>query len=221
VSAEAPDRLLWFPLVSKERLRAASQERVPDKTVAVSDEELLARAQVGDSGAVGVLFDRFSRLVLGIGFRILHDRGEAEDLLQEVFLRLCEKANSFDASRGSARTWMVQFAYRRALDHRSYLMRRCFYGGTNISQLTNALQESIGFEEEIAARVTGQQLHSAFKGLNEKQRATLELFFFGNCDLHEVAERLGETFENTRHYYYRGLEQLRRTATALAARSEK
>jgi RNA polymerase sigma-70 factor (ECF subfamily) len=209
VSAEAPERVLWFPVVSRERLRAASEERAPHETVRVSDAELLARAQVGDSDAVGILFDRYSRLVLGIGFRILHDRGEAEDLLQDIFLRLCEKANSFDSSKGSARTWMVQFTYRRALDRRTYLMRRCFYNGTNVSQLTNALQEAISFEEEITSRVTGEELHAAFGSLNEKQRATLELFFFGNCNLHEVAERLGETFENIRHYYYRGLEQLR------------
>jgi RNA polymerase sigma-70 factor, ECF subfamily len=221
VSAEAPERALWFPVVARERLRAASKEGVSDETAPISDEELLARAQVGDCDAVGILFDRYCRLILGIAIRILHDRGEAEDLVQEVFLRLCKRANTFDASKGSARTWMVQFAYRRAFDRRSYLTRRCFYNGTDLAGLENAFQEGAGIEEQVAASVTGAQLRAAFDELNEKQRTTIQLYFFEGCDLREIAQQLGETFENTRHYFYRGLERLRRSAVAMAMRSEK
>jgi RNA polymerase sigma-70 factor, ECF subfamily len=221
LSAEAPERALWLPVVARERLSAEASHGVPRETEAVSDEELLGRVQARDSDAVVILFDRYSRLVLGIGYRVLRDPGEAEDLLQDMFLRLWEKASSFDASKGSARTWMVQVAYRRALDRRSRLSRRSFYTGTEIGQVANALQEPSGFEERILARLSGEQLHAAFAGLNDKQRATLELFFFENCSLHEIAERLGETFNNIRHHYYRGLENLRRTATALACRGEK
>jgi RNA polymerase sigma-70 factor (ECF subfamily) len=99
------------------------------------DEELLARVQKKDYDAVGVLFDRYARLFLGIAYRILRDRGEAEDMVQEIFLHLCQKSNTFDATKGSARTWMVQFAYRRSFDRRSYLTRRFFYGGTEIERL--------------------------------------------------------------------------------------
>jgi RNA polymerase sigma-70 factor (ECF subfamily) len=221
LSAESPERLLWFPLVSRKDAHASSGNQVRDELTPASDERLLHLAKAGDLGAVGILFDRYSRLVLGVGYRILHDRGEAEDLVQEVFLRLCKKSNSFDASKGSARTWLVQFAYRRAFDRRRYLTRRCFYVGTNLDCLKNALQEGLGLEAEVAARVTGEQLRVAFEELNDKQSATLQLYFFEGLDLREAATRLGETLENTRHYYYRGLERLRRTAIALTLRSEK
>ena len=201
-------------------MRAVPESTALPSAVGVHDEELLARAQAGEHDAVGVLFDRYAGLVFGIGLRILRDHGEAEDLVQDLFLRLIEKTNTFDPSKGCARTWMVQFAYRRAFDRRSYLERRRFYSGTNGESLKNAFQEVL-FEERIAARVTGEQLHAAFQELSERQRATLELFFFEGCNLREVGARLGETLENTRHFYYRGLERLRRTATALALGKEK
>jgi RNA polymerase sigma-70 factor, ECF subfamily len=82
---------------------AASEEQTSSGR-AVTDEELLARAQARDYDAVGILFDRYSRLFLRIAYRILGDRGEAQDMVQEIFLRLCKKPNAFDPTKGSART---------------------------------------------------------------------------------------------------------------------
>jgi RNA polymerase sigma-70 factor (ECF subfamily) len=221
VSAEAPERSLYFPVVARKRVAAKSRETGLDEPSDLSDEVLLARAKARDADAVGILFDRYSRLVLGIGFRLLRDRGEAEDLVQEFFLRLWDRASSFDASKGSARTWIVQCAYRRAFDQRAHLTRRHFYSGTDLTAAENALQEGMGLENEIAAHVTGEQLRAAFSELSDKQRATLELYFFEGCNLREVAQQIGETLENTRHYYYRGLELLRRSAIGLGVRGDK
>src|ERR1700722_15435861 len=98
-----------------------SEEQMSAEQTTSSDEELLARVQKKDYDAVGVLFDRYARLFLGVAYRILADRGEAEDKVQEIFLRLCQKSNTFDPAKGSVRTWMGQFAYRRSFDRRSYL----------------------------------------------------------------------------------------------------
>jgi hypothetical protein len=116
--------VLWFPAAAGRRVSAASEEGVCPEPATPSDEELLARVQKKDYGAVGVLFDRYAQLFRGIAYRILGDRGEAEGMVQEIFLRLCQKSNTFDPAKGSARTWMVQFAYRRSL----YCLRQvlCF-----------------------------------------------------------------------------------------------
>jgi RNA polymerase sigma-70 factor, ECF subfamily len=221
VSSGVPERLLWFPAMAGPDGSAASEEHISAGQPEPSDEALLERVQKKDYSAVGLLFDRYARLFWGIAHRILRDRGEAEDMVQEIFLRLCQKSNAFDAAKGSARTWMVQFAYRRSFDRRSYLTRRFFYGGTEIERLKNTLQGSTGLEDQISARLTGEQLRAAFEELGDKEAATLQLFFFGGCELREAAERLGESLGNTRHYYYRGLERLRRTAIAMAVRNEK
>jgi RNA polymerase sigma-70 factor (ECF subfamily) len=165
--------------------------------------------------ALSALFTRYARLVLGIGLRILRDSGEAEDLVQDVFLRLFEKAHTFDVTKGTARTWIVQVAYRHACGRRAHLKRRGFYSGTDLHDVENALLEDMRLEERLAARLTGAQLLTALEELNDKQRATLHLYYFEGLELREIAQRLDETLENTRHHFYRGLERLRKRAIVM------
>lgn len=99
--------------------------------------------------------------------------------------------------------------YRRAFDRRNYLYRRQFYSGTDAAEPTNTLIESKNLEEDIIARLTVQQLKTAFGDLSDRQRKTLEMFFFEGLTLVEIAERTGEDVKNVRHHYYRGLERLR------------
>lgn len=220
MSSGATERSLPFFAVARRRARTARSTtfvRVPN----ITDEELLHLLQHGDLEAVGELFDRYARLVLGIGMRMLRDHGEAEDLVQEVFLELYEKSKSFDPGKGTGRSWLVQMAYRRAFDRRSYLARRGFYTGTEMTGPRNTFQEGLGFEDRIAARLTGKQFRACFDDLTESQRLTLEMYFFEGFNLREISERLCETLDNTRHYYYRGLERLRRSAAAPALQSGK
>ncbi len=186
---------------------------------AASDEQLLLRLEAGQYSAVDPLFDRYAGVILGIGLRTLRDRGEAEDLVQDVFLHLCEKVRGFDAMRGSARTWIIQIAYRRAFDRRSYLSRRRFYDGTDVHELANVL--GVGSEAAVANLLAADELRAGFEALNDKQRSTLEMYFFEGLDFHEIGERLGESTENIRHFYYRGLERLRRSVAAMSQRNRK
>lgn len=177
-----------------------------------SDEELLEQISNQDTGSILALFRRYNKLAFSIGYRVLRDEGEAEDFVQEVFLRLCSEANSFDRTRGSARPWMIQMIYRRALDRRAYLYRRNFYSGTDDQEQTNTLTGARNPENEMIDRLTAQQLKAAFSRLNAKQRKTLEMFFFEGLTLSEIADKSNEDVKNVRHYYYRGLERLRQLA---------
>ncbi|MBZ5664171.1 MAG: sigma-70 family RNA polymerase sigma factor [Acidobacteriia bacterium] len=196
-------------------------DEAPSVPMGLVDEDLLLRTEAGDASAAAALFDRYSDLIFTIGLRVLRDRGEAEDLVQEVFLGLVEKVRGFDPAKGSGRTWIIQIAYRRAFDRRAYLTRRSFYHGTDLERLQNTLQGKEGLEAQVLDLLTGEQLHAAFDELNEKQRLTLELYFFEGLDLREISERLAESLENTRHHYYRGLERLRKSAIGMAHRHRK
>lgn len=185
----------------------------------MTDEDLLLRLEAGDFSAVDPLFDKYATLIFRIGFRALHDRGEAEDLVQDVFVHLCQKVKGFDALRGSARTWIAQIAYRRAFDRRAYLSRRKFYDGTDVQLLANNLVGSaVGAIENLLA---ADEISAAFEDLNEKQRLTLEMFFVEGLTFREISEQIGESVENTRHFYYRGLERLRRAIAALSRHDRK
>jgi RNA polymerase sigma-70 factor (ECF subfamily) len=181
---------------------------------ATSDEDLVLQVEAGIQSAVTLLFDRYSALIFSIGLRVLRDRGEAEDLVQEVFLGLLHKIKGFDPQKGCGRTWIVQIAYRRAFDRRDYLTRRSFYSGTDIDQFKNMLASGTKVEEQVANSVRTQQLRSTFAELTENQRRTLQLFFFEGLTLREISERTGESLENARHFYYRGLERLRNSVAS-------
>jgi RNA polymerase sigma-70 factor (ECF subfamily) len=176
------------------------------------DEELIARLRAGDADALEILIDRYSRLFMGIGLRILGDFGEAEEIVQEIFLYLYRKAALYLPERGTANKWIVQVAYHRALDRSKYLRRRGFYSGTDIDSLSDTLMGEIDLDREIGAKLSRAQLEKAFEELPERQRQTLELFYFQGLDLPEICERLNEPLANVRHHYYRGLEKLRKSS---------
>jgi RNA polymerase sigma-70 factor (ECF subfamily) len=149
--------------------------------------------------------------VLKIALRILRDAGEAEDLMQEVFLEIFEKAALFDPNKGSLKTWILQYAYHRSLSRRQYLALRDFYDRQQITEYEvcvpnsgNVSWRGLTFQEW--RRVIEQGLAT----LNEKQRKTLELFCFQGLLLNEIAERTKESLANVRHHYYRGLDGLRK-----------
>ena len=92
-----------------------------------SEEQLMRALQSGNGDALGVIFDRYHRLVLVIAVRILHDIGEAEDLMQSVFFEIFQKAAQFDPAKGTLNKWILQYAYHRSINRKNYLVVRQFY----------------------------------------------------------------------------------------------
>jgi RNA polymerase sigma-70 factor (ECF subfamily) len=211
MSSSPQERALVFPVVGTEELKRATAP-TPALVSPPSHEELMTRLQGKDSSALDVIFDNYSRLVLGIALRILHDYGEAEEVVQETFFYLYQKANRFDASKGTLKAWIGQIAFHRALDRKAHLARRGFYVGTDIASLDDTLLGKTDVEREIASELDRSQLEKAFEELPEMQRRTLDLFYFEGLDLREISARLNEPWENVRHHFYRGLERLRKSA---------
>ena len=181
--------------------------RMPDLT----DEDVMERLRQGHPDALATLFDRFYRLVLKIALRILRDPGEAEDLMQDVFLEIYKKASQFDPARGSAKTWILQYAYHRSLSRRQYLALRNFYDRQQMSEREVAEGNSMDASwRGLTYQDWRRAIEQGLKTLNEKQRKTLELVCFQGLLLSEIAERTKESLANVRHYHYRGLEGLRK-----------
>jgi RNA polymerase sigma-70 factor (ECF subfamily) len=212
VSTPSHGRALSFPIVwGRNRARCVSVPETPTARYP-SDEEVMARLHANDSNALNLLFDRYSRLVLRIALRILHDYGEAEDVVQEAFFHVFQQTKLFDPSKGSAKAWIVQIAFHRALDRKSYLDRRGFYLRSDIGCLDDTLSGKTDLDREIGAKLNRVQLEKAFEELPEMQRRTLELFYFEGLELREIIEKLNEPLGNVRHHLYRGLERLRKSA---------
>jgi len=153
--------------------------------------------------------------------RILRDHGEAEEVVQDVFFYVYQKASLFDPARGSGKAWIVQIAFHRALDRKAHLSRRGFYVGTDIDPLHDTLLGHSDLEQEVGSGMNRVLLERAFEDLPEIQRRTLNLFYFQGLELREISESLNEPLGNVRHHFYRGLEKLRKSAFVRRLREKK
>ena len=177
----------------------------------VSDESLIARICIGDRDALAALFERYARLTKTVASRILGDLTEAEDLVQDLFLFIQRKCAIFDSSKSTARSWIVQMAYHRALDRRRYLKARQFYAEASVEENAAHLVGTPTSESDYSAEVVfGRNgLEKILSSLSLDQRETLRLHFFEGYTFAEISEKLGQPLGNVRHYYYRALQKLR------------
>ena len=183
-------------------------------TVAVcSDEFLLERIGEGDHGALATLFQRYARMVRVVAHRIIRDEAEADDVLQEVFLFVFRKCALFDGARGSARSWIVQITYHRAIDRRRHLASRHFYeyGEFDETVLTNnePMTDTAFYERSIEGALGMELLGRIEEALSGDQRRTIQLYFFDGYSFEEIAKLIGQTVGNVRNHHYRGLERIR------------
>jgi len=200
-----------FPPLSL--LRDKTSQPASQKTDAseLSDETLLAQIAAGDTDALAVLFRRYARLVWTVAERIVRNKAEADDLLQDVFLLIQRRASVFDASKGTARSLIVHMTHQRALTRRRYL-------STRHSQATREAEQNAGnlagqktplYDESIEAHFGRERLQTALEEMSPDQRETLRLYFFEGFTLREISAQLGQSKGNVKHHYYRGLDKLR------------
>jgi RNA polymerase sigma-70 factor (ECF subfamily) len=214
MSSSFPTTQFPVPPISdrKESVTAASHPPNFEK-VEVSDETLLAQTAAGDREALAILFQRYVRLTRGVVARILRNSAEAEDLVQDLFIFLQRKCAIFDSSKSSARSWIIQMTYQRAIERRRYLTTRHFYSrdDANLTDKTAAAATPTTENDYSAEVVFGRNgLKKVFESLSQDQRETLRLHFFEGYTLAEVAAKLGQPHSNVRHHYYRGLSKLRK-----------
>jgi RNA polymerase sigma-70 factor (ECF subfamily) len=218
VTPPPQERALPLPVLAAPSARAAEPSVAVRLTRYSNDEDLMARVRLRDAEALDALFERYSRLVLGIALRILRNHGEAEDTVQETFFYLYKRAELFDPAKGSVKAWIVEVAFHRALDRKLHLGRRGYYLGTEVDSVDDTLLGATDLDREIGARIIRTQLERAFAELPEAQRRTLEMFYFEGLEFREIAEELDAALGNIRHHYYRGLERLRKSAFVGALR---
>ncbi len=190
-------------------VHSSGQRRVEE--VHVSDEVLIARVCERETEALAGLFRRYAGLVRGVALRILRDSSEADDLLQEVFLFIHRKGSSFDSSKCSARSWIVQMTYHRAIDRRRYLQSRHFYTRVDLDGIAGLFDPRSMAAREFSTQLVGNTtIQELLDTLTEDQRNTLSLHFVEGYTFDEIATKLNQSLGNIRHHYYRGLDHLRK-----------
>lgn len=166
---------------------------------------LLQRVARGDRDAFSDLYDALSSPVYGLARRVVRDPARAEDVAQEVFLEVWRKAPGFDASRGTAKTWVMTIAHRRAVDavRRSEAQRRQDHHGA---------PDEVSFDEP-GDRVIAQEEHGAVREcldtLTDLQLESVRLAYFNGYTYGEVATLLEKPLPTIKTRMRDGLIRLR------------
>ncbi|HSE41074.1 MAG TPA: sigma-70 family RNA polymerase sigma factor [Acidobacteriota bacterium] len=155
----------------------------------MTDNELIQRIKSRDKQAFDLFYDRYAQIIFSLCVRILRDTGEAEDVLQEIFVQIWKEAERFDASRASVKTWLFTIARSRSLDrYRSRkTMKQRFEDGSS-EEL-----HQISSNEDLQSRsVLQQYVANALQQLTKEQKIVLELCYYRGLTQEEIAEMLGE-----------------------------
>jgi RNA polymerase sigma-70 factor (ECF subfamily) len=179
---------------------------VKPESAQISDVELLHAVARGDEAALARLYDSYRVILFGLMLRILHSRQEAEDVLQDVFLQVWNRAADFDETRGRPFTWLVTLARSRAIDRLRALgsRERVAQNAAReiIEESSDAIEDAIKAEE-------GRVVRHALKELPEEQRHALELAYFEGLTQTEIATRLETPLGTVKTRMRAGMTKLR------------
>jgi RNA polymerase sigma-70 factor (ECF subfamily) len=174
-----------------------------------TDDELMTQLNDGVHDALAVIFERYQRLVFSIALKIVRDRGEAEDVTQNVFLEIYRSVAQFDPARGTLKGWLLQFAYHRAFNRKKHLNTRNFYDQESTEDIDRFSQEGFVTSGRYAPAELQRLLHQGLASLSRSQKRVIELASYDGLSMKEIADKTGNSLSNVRHHYYRGLQKLR------------
>jgi RNA polymerase sigma-70 factor (ECF subfamily) len=173
----------------------------------LTDEGLMVQLQAGHNDALAVVFERYQRLIFSIALKIVRDRGEAEDVTQNVFLEIYRSVGQFDPAKGSLKVWLLQYAYHRAFNRKQHLNTRNFYNQEGIEDLGFFADRA--FSGRYAPAELQRLMQEGLASLGEPQKRVIELASYEGLSMREIADKTGDSLSNVRHHYYRGLQKLR------------
>lgn len=156
--------------------------------------------------ALAEAYRRHSGSVFGLSKRLLGDHAQAEEVVQEVFLRLWNTPDRFDPERGSLRSFLLAHAHGRSVDAlRSNTSRR----RREDRDARSAAESGYDIDREVWDLMLAAQVRDALAELDDGARAAIELAYFGGLTYREVAEQLGEAEGTVKSRIRIGLKRLR------------
>ncbi|HYJ48708.1 MAG TPA: ECF RNA polymerase sigma factor SigK [Microbacterium sp.] len=169
--------------------------------------ELLLLVAGGDQQAFARLYDMLSPRVFGLILRVLVDRSQSEEVLQEVFLEIWQSAGRFAPNRGQGRSWMLTIAHRRAVDR-----VRSAQASTDRDVRAGFRDIGVAYDgvaEEVELRIEGQRVSEALSTLPDPQREALTLAYYGGYSQSEIAALVGAPLGTIKTRMRDGLSRLR------------
>lgn len=170
--------------------------------------DLVKGLQKREPEALAAVYDRYGQVVYSLFLRITRDQSAAEDLVQELFIRVWNNARHFDAAKGSFGVWILSVARHLAIDHVRSAQSR-FAARLRPLEHAEKLHSSGegGKQEAILDQV--RTVGSAFSYLSFNQKRVLELAYYEGFSQTEIAARLNEPLGTVKSWMRSGLVRLR------------
>ena len=189
----------------------------PDETGygGLDDEELMQRLAYHDLVAFRALYDRYGNLVYSAALRVVRDAQIAEDMVQEIFLRIWRKPESYVAQRGRFVTWLTSVTRNRAVDEVRSRGRRFRHETASPEEQERELPASEQDDPALTAELSDQRrlILAALKQIPTEQREIIELAYFGGLTQQEIAERLSQPLGTVKTRIRLGMQKLRAALT--------
>jgi RNA polymerase sigma-70 factor (ECF subfamily) len=173
-----------------------------------NDEALARRLQQKEPQAMADLYDRFGRLAYSVILSVVRDPSIAEDLVQETFLRVWNRAHAFEPGRGALGPWLLTIARNRAIDHirsaGSRMQRNSFeFDAREHPSLF------VDMERDVFNTDHARVIRKAIAKLNENQQKVIELAYYEGLSQTEMAERMGQPLGTIKTWVRSALKVLR------------
>jgi RNA polymerase sigma-70 factor (ECF subfamily) len=176
-------------------------------TGSVGADALLARVATGDRAAFESLYRDTSPTLLGICLRVLSDRAEAEDVLQDVFVSVWSRAAQFDARRAHAISWLCTIARNRAIDRLRALPAPATRAPIEVAEATPDPDASP--MDSAASALDRERLDLCLERLDAQRQALIRTAFFEGATYAELASRSGSPLGSVKSWIRRALLQLK------------
>lgn len=168
--------------------------------------DLLDRIGAGDQSSLKSLYEATSAKLFGVILRILIERGEAEDVLQEVYITVWRKAAEFDATRASPITWMVTIARNRAIDR---LRAKGSRPTTTLDAAAEVRDTAPAADTLIDTATDARRISAALGTLDPKHAAIIRSAYFEGLTYESLSEREGVPVGTLKSWVRRGLMRMR------------
>jgi RNA polymerase sigma-70 factor (ECF subfamily) len=183
--------------------------RSKDRAERLADEELMPLIGEKDPEAFEVFYDRHGGVAYSLAYRIVGERGAAEDVTQEAFISIWRSGARFDQARGSVRSWTLSIVRNRAIDAlRSKAGKAPKLAFDDDSILEQRPSEELT-EEEAMRRETATEVRGALGELPGEQAKVIELAYFGGFTHSEISRMLGVPLGTVKGRMRLGLEKIR------------
>ncbi len=195
---------------NKKRLNHAngSSKENTVEFIALSDEEIVARLMDGESGAMGALYDRYARLVFSLALKILNDSGAAEEVVQEVFVKVWRRAPEYSSERGKFSSWLTGIAHNHAIDE--LRRRRVRPSASNDeSAAAEVIDESPAPLDMAMQSLERRRIVDALAEIPAEQRRVIEMAYFEGFTQQEISDRLHEPLGTVKTRMRLGMQKLK------------